>query len=271
MFALEFLNFPLSGVEFASKGTPFLNSTYSEVRPTEGVGVALAGGMVPGDLYGGVAVAYNPFVLSLKGYRSGDILVTTLPDTTSPPSEDNPPRVVDRINFGAYEGRVSAVKVFSSRFRGGISLKFIYASAGKYGWGAGGGLNAFLLYVPFNRLEVFLNVENLTSSPVLWSTGRRELAYPIVDLRLRLRTFNRSYVLFGGSYSPDGRGFNLWRDAFLTFYSSFWRLAVFGGLVEGSGRAGVSYNHSLVTFTLATSYHLDFGYSLRGDVSLAIF
>ncbi|NPA80800.1 MAG: hypothetical protein GXO29_07115 [Thermotogae bacterium] len=267
MFALEFLNFTYDVEDYISKATPFVQSVYSDVIPSRGFGVGLASGVVPGDIFGGMSLGYTPFRFSLKAYRSGEVLITTLPDTASPPSEDNPPQVIDRVRFGAYEMRGAASKDISRTLRGSVALKFIYASAGRYGWGAGGGLDASLLYSPFRILNVYVGVKNVLSSPVVWSTGRKEFALPMGDIRLRLKPTSGLSVLVGGTYSPDGRGFKPLRDGFLTLHATFWRMAVFGGFVEGTGRLGLSYATGRWRMTVGTSYHMDFGYSFVGDVS----
>ena len=270
MFALEFLNFAHNVEEFASRSEVFYSSPFNVVQPSHGFGFGVATGTVPGDLYGGISLSSPPFTLSIKAYRSGEILITTLPDTTSPPSEDNPPQVVDRVRFGAYEGKVGASRRFSDRLRGGVALKFIYAGAGRYGWGAGGGTDAFLLYSPLSFLGVYLGVRNLLSSPVVWSTGKKEFALPVADLRLRLRLYGPITAFLGGTYSPDGRGFSPLRDGFLTLRASFWRVDVYGGFVEGKGRLGFSYRHGRATLSFGTSYHYDFGYSFLGSVSISL-
>ncbi len=269
MFALEFLNFAYNVGEFASRSEVFYQSPFNPLAPGKGVGVGLASGTVPGDLFGGITLGYSPFSLSLKAYRSGDILITTLPDTSSPPSEDNPPEVVDRVKFGAYEGRVSVAKPIG-KVKLSTAVKVIYAGAGKYGRGVGGGLDASLLYSPLSRTDVYLGLYNLLTSPVVWSTGKRELALPTADLRLRLRAFGTTYLILGGEYVPDGRGFSFLRDGFLALRAEVWRLSVFGGLVEGKGRLGISYRHRGTTFSFGTSYHYDFGYSFLGSVSFGL-
>ncbi len=270
MFALEFLNFAYNVEEFSSRSEVFYSSPFNVMEPLRGIGFGVATGTVPGDLYGGLSLSSPPFTLSLKAYRSGEVLITTLPDTTSPPSEDNPPQVVDRVRFSAYEGKVGTSRRFSDRLIGALALKFIYAGAGRYGWGAGGGVDASLLYSPANFLQVYLGLKNLLSSPVVWSTGKREFALPVADLRFKLRLYGPLNLLLGGAYSPDGRGFSPIRDGFVALRTSLWRMDIYGGLVEGKGRMGLSYRHGRATFSLGASYHLDFGYSFLGGVSLSL-
>ncbi len=267
---MEFLNFAYNVEEFASRSEVFYSSPFNVMGPSRGFGFGVATGTVPGDLYGGLSFASPPFTLALKAYRSGEVLVTTLPDTTSPPSEDNPPQVVDRVRFSAYEGKVGVSRRFTDRLRGGVALKFIYAGAGRYGWGAGGGLDAALLYSTTRLLQVYFGVNNLLTSPVVWSTGKRELALPVADLRLKLALYGPLNLILGGTYSPDGRGFSPLRDGSIALRASVWRAHVYGGLVEGKGRLGLSYRHGRTTFSIGASYHIDFGYSFLGGVSLSL-
>jgi len=267
MFALEFLNFAYNVEKYVSRSEVFYQSPFNVLAPAKGVGVGLATGTVPGDVYGGLSVGYSPFSFHLKVYRSGEVLITTLPDTTAPPSEDNLPEVVDRVRFGAYEGKIGAVKPFGKKLKVAAAVKFIYAGAGKYGSGVGGGIDVAFLYSPFHLLDLYAGVKNAATSPVVWNTGKREFALPILDLRARVKVYGPTYVLFGGEYSPDGRGFSPLRDGFLSLRASFWRMDVYAGLVEGKGRLGLSYGHGRGKFSFGTSYHLDFGYSFLGSVS----
>lgn len=267
MFALEFLNFTYNVEEFASRSEVFYQSPFNAMAPGRGVGVGVATGTVPGDMYGGVSVGYSPFFLSLKFYRSGEILVTTLPDTSSPPSEDNPPEVVDRVRFGAYEGSVGAVKTLGDKVRVSANVKLIYAGAGKYGSGIGGGIDAAVLYSPFRFLDLYAKVRNVSTSPVVWNTGKREFALPLADLRARVRLYGKTYLLLGGEYSPDGRGFSPLRDGFLAVRASLWRLDLYTGIVEGMLRLGLSYTHGRGMVSFGTSYHVDFGYSFLGSIT----
>ncbi len=270
MFALEFLNFQYSVLEHSSKMTPFYKSVYGDVSATNGVGVGVSSGVVPGDLYGGLSLTYSPFFFSIKSYVSGEIPITEVSDPFSEPSEENPPYVVDRVRFRASQFSAGARKDLGKNLKASLSLKFIYASAGKYGWGAGGGADLSFLYSPFGFAGIYMKVENVLTSPVVWNTGRKEFARPLFDTRLLIRPFGKLALSTGATFSPDGRGFNIWRDGFLSLYGEFWKVALFGGWVEGMPRGGISYRHRSAVISLGASYHFDFGYSFKGDVVLKL-
>lgn len=265
MFALEFANFQYNVVEFTSKTAIFDEGPYG-LKQKNGFNFGISSGIIPGDFYGGGILSYKKFALDGVVYRSGDVLITTLPDTTKPPSYENQPKVIGRGNF--WVGKVS---FRTHRNRGdffyGFKAKIIYAKF-LNDWGSGGGFDVFGGYFGKNILT-FLAINNVLTSPVIWSTGRREFALPEGDLRVSLRK-GIIMLCFGGVFSPDGRGFKLKRDGFISLYLDARHFGIFGGFLDGFPRLGVSVKRNNYTLSVGSSYHTDFGFSFRGDFSFEI-
>ncbi len=260
MFALEFLNFAYNVKEFSAKYGVFDKGPYSVIKPSNGINAGFSGGIIPGDIYGGAMLRYNKISLEVMVFRSGDILITSLRDTAKPPE------VVDRINFwagkmGAYINIVNRDYLF-----GGINAFVLYARAGKYGWGSGTGFGVFG-GMDFGKFEIFTFLKNALTSPVVWSTGKKEFALPEIDSRVCLKVSRYIRLITGISVSPDGRGFVPSRDGYVSVAISTGMFDAFGGIVEGFPRLGTSFSYGRYSVSLGSSYHGDFGFSFRGDVS----
>ncbi len=265
MFALEFVNFQYNVVEFTSKTAIFSESPYG-LKQKDGFNLGISSGIIPGDFYGGGILSYKNSALEGVVYRSGDVLITTLPDTTRPPSSDNQPEVVGRGNFWA--GKVSfRTHRIKGDFVYGFKAKFIYAKF-LSDWGSGGGFDVFGGYFGKNILT-FVAINNVLTSPVIWSTGKREFALPEGDLRFSLRN-GIIMLTFGGVFSPDGRGFKLKRDGFVSLSLDTPYFGIFGGFLDGFPRLGIKVKRKNYSLSIGSSYQPDFGFSFRGDFAFEI-
>ncbi|MEO0139416.1 MAG: hypothetical protein ABIL16_04420 [candidate division WOR-3 bacterium] len=265
MFALEFVNFQYNVVEFTSKTAIFGESPYG-LKQKDGFNLGISSGIIPGDFYGGGILSYKSSALEGVIYRSGDVLITRLPDTTKPPSSDNQPEVIGRGNFWA--GKVSfRTQRTKGDFVYGFKGKFIYAKF-LSDWGSGGGFDVFGGYLGKNILT-FFSINNVLTSPVIWGTGKKEFALPEGDLRVSLRN-GIAMLCFGGAFSPDGRGFKLKRDGFVSLSFDTPYFAILGGFLDGFPRLGVKVKRKNYSFSLGSSYQPDFGFSFRGDFEIEL-
>ena len=258
MFALEFVNFVYDVVEFSSKIGIFHNTPFG-IKQKKGFLFGLSSGIVPGDVWGGGIVSLGGVGLEAVAYRSGELLLTTLPDTTIPPSYENQPEVVGRANF--LSGKLSLRAVWEKgEVVYGFKTKFFYAKFLNF-WGSGGGMDVFLGY--FGKIHGYAGINNVTTSPIIWNTGRRELALPELEMRLG-KDFGIPSLYFGFSYSRDGRRFIFKRDVFLSTLFDFGSFSVFGGYIDGFPRFGMEFRRDNYGFLIGSSYHTDLGFSFRG-------
>ncbi len=258
MFALEFVNFVYDVREFSSKTGVFYGTPFG-IRKNDGLLLGLSSGIVPGDIYGGGIISLRGVGLEAVAYRSGEVLITTLPDTTKPPSYENQPEVIGRANF--LSGKLSVRTVWErGKLSYGFKTKFFYAKFLNF-WGSGGGIDAFLGY--FGKFYGFLGISNTLTSLIIWNTGKRELALPEVEIRLG-KDIGIPSLYLGFRYSADGRGFILHRDAFLSASLDFGSFSVFGGYVDGFPRFGGEIKKGNYGISLGSAYHAHFGFSFRG-------
>lgn len=105
------------------------------------------------------------------------IKLTTLPDTTQPPGENNRPVVKEIVSANQLVTYLNYSRVLSPALSLGANAKIIYQSLGS-GSCFGAGLDAGLLLTPAPDLDLGLRVRNLTTSPLFWTTGTREHITP---------------------------------------------------------------------------------------------
>jgi len=269
MFAIEFLNFVYDVQEFSSKTAVFTDNPYSVVKPEKGFTVGFSSGIIPGDIYGGGIFNSGKVAIEFVGYRSGDILITQLPDTTKEPSANNPPEVVDRVNFASGKLSLRMDMFYRGPFKAGLKSNVIYSRLGSYGWGAGGGFDVFSSF-DLKRTLGYLEIKNVLTSPVIWSTGYKEFALPMADLRFGIYISENLLLSSGILYSPDGRGIKFARDGYISLAMITRYASLYGGFVEGFPRMGFKVKYRNYTLGVGTSYHADFGFSFRGDVSIKL-
>ncbi len=105
------------------------------------------------------------------------IKLTTLPDTTQPPGENNRPIVKEIVSANQLVGYFNYSRQLSPIFTLGVNTKLIYQSLGP-GSCFGMGADAGLLLTPAPGLNLGFRIRNATSSPLFWSTGKREAIIP---------------------------------------------------------------------------------------------
>lgn len=219
-------------------------------------------GVVKSDFLGGTHRS-GPEGVGLALIRHGisGILLTELPDTTRPPDEANRPEISEEVNaawwtlYFNYSRRVGRVQL-------GSNLKAIYGQMGK-GYSFGMGVDLGLRYGPTNGLVVGVRARNLTSSPLVWSTGTWEWILPRVGLGVAQRFGSTAHRLnlvvdldlnFEGL--SGGSGLELGRvgieEKLGVEYLFRDRLALRAGSYQGCLTLGVggSYNH----------YYLDYAF-----------
>jgi hypothetical protein len=115
------------------------------------------------------------------------IKLTALPDESLPMGENNRPYVVKTVSANQLVGYVSFSRVLNPYVALGGNAKLIYQglSAGSC-FGMGVDLGATL--TPMSGLDVGVRLRNISTSPLFWDTGRRELVEPAAALGLA-RTF----------------------------------------------------------------------------------
>lgn len=112
------------------------------------------------------------------------IKLTTLPDTTLPPGENNRPYTYRTVNANQFVGYVNYSRVLSPFVAVGGNGKVIWQDLGTTASCFGMGIDLGLTLTPLRNLEVGLRVRNLSTSPLFWDTGTRELITPRAALGL---------------------------------------------------------------------------------------
>jgi len=112
------------------------------------------------------------------------IKLTTLPDTSLPPGENNRPYVYRTVNANQLVGYVNYSRTLSPFVALGGNAKVIWQDLGSTASCFGMGIDLGLALTPMRDLEVGLRVRNLSTSPLFWDTGTRELITPRAALGL---------------------------------------------------------------------------------------
>ncbi|MEO0085675.1 MAG: hypothetical protein ABIK37_03495 [candidate division WOR-3 bacterium] len=112
------------------------------------------------------------------------IKLTTLPDTSLPPGENNRPYTYRTVNANQLVGYINYSRRLSPFLALGGNAKIIWQDLGGTASCFGMGLDIGLTLTPLRDLEVGLRVRNLSTSPLFWDTGHRELVTPRAALGL---------------------------------------------------------------------------------------
>ncbi len=111
----------------------------------------------------------------------GNIYLTFLADTTSPPSSDNPPIPYDTVGTEDMVFYVNAAKG-SSRFSYGANIKVFYRNLSVI-TGIGGGVDLGLV-LNMDYLIIGLAMRDFILSPMVWSNGTTEEILPKLSMGL---------------------------------------------------------------------------------------
>ena len=226
-----------------------------------------------GEIYVSTGLLYEGTVATFAGYRfpsrpyavggymvlSGGIELTTVPDTTRPPSEDNPPYVYAVANY------VASALYFSTSFRAryGISLKLLYQGI-LNDRAVGIGADAGLRWKNFGIV-----IKDFLPTILFWNSGKREIISPtviasghfrrgnlLISLGVDMNFDDRYYdrLLSIGAYSIGLRGG--------LEYS--YRMASFrAGYRDGKISMGFGIRYRNYTVDMGTFYNADLGLNYR--------
>ncbi len=184
-----------------------------------------------------------------------DIKLTTLPDTTQPPSDTNPPIIDRKVNTNHWVLYLNYGLRITAHFLLGVNAKLIYQTYGIAScFGMGVDLGATLTSLA--GLDFGLRIRNLTTSPLFWDTKTKEMISPRPGLGFA-RTFGlgRDYLLLSCEIVgnlDDGLANLQWTENIGIEYSLRQTLAARFGLY-----------HRLITLGLGLSYKrffLDYAY-----------
>ncbi len=103
---------------------------------------------------------------------------------------------ITSFNSADYAVYVTYARQSSQNFYYGVNLKLIRRNIGEY-HGTGIGFDAGLLYLPTQELFLGVNVQDVTTTLVAWSTGTNELISPTVKLGAAYRL-----SALGGVFTP---------------------------------------------------------------------
>jgi len=112
------------------------------------------------------------------------IKLTALPDSTQPPGENNRPYVYRTVSANQLVGYVNYSRTLSPFLALGGNAKVIWQDLGGTASCFGMGLDLGLVLTPLRDLDVGLRVRNLSTSPLFWDSGTRELITPRAALGL---------------------------------------------------------------------------------------
>lgn len=122
----------------------------------------------------GVAVLHN----GVPGIK-----LTTLPDTTLPPGENNRPEILKTVSANQLVGYVSYARALNPYVSLGGNAKLIYQDL-SVGSCFGMGLDLGATVTPVSDLDVGIRCRNISTSPLFWDTGTREYIEPSACLGL---------------------------------------------------------------------------------------
>ncbi len=199
------------------------------------------------------------FVSGLQSFGIGilhngipDIKLTTLPDTTQPPGENNRPYLERTVSANQLVSYINYSRILSPHFALGGNAKVIYQDLG-VGSCFGMGIDLGLVLTPGAGIDVGLRVRNASTSPLFWTTGTRELILPRPALGLN-KTFGLGQDALGLAFEVEADP----EDA--SFFHSLGLEYSFRNVLFG--RLGMLRNN--LTFGLGGRYkhfYLDYGYA----------
>lgn len=183
------------------------------------------------------------------------IKLTTLPDTTQPPSDTNQPILEREVNANQFVFYLNFGHTVSSTFRFGINAKMIYQTydvASCFGMGIDfGGIITL-----FDGFDLGLRIRNLTTSPLFWDTKTKEIIalHPALGVA-RTFTLGQDRLLLSAELESNV-------DEGLTNWQLLENIGIEYSLKQIlSVRLGLY--HQLFTFGLGASYRgffLDYAY-----------
>ncbi len=233
-------------------------------------------GMGGREIYLSMGLLYEGTGATFVGYRfpsrpyavggyvvlSGGIELTTLPDTTRPPSEDNPPYVYAVANY------MASALYFSTAFKEnyGISLKLLYQGIlddRAVGIGADAG---------FRWRNFGIVIKDFLPTVLFWNSGEKEVISPMV---IASGHFRRGNLLF--SIGTDMTFDDRYHDRLLSIgaYSIgvrggleyTYRMASFrAGYRNGKLSMGFGVRYRNYTVDIATFYTADLGLNYRASL-----
>lgn len=196
--------------------------------------------------------------LALQYISVGDIILTQLTDTTSPPSVENPPIPYDTVGTQDLVVYVNAARGNELIAYGG-NIKIFYRDLAVT-TGYGGGIDAgVVLRLP--NLHVGVAVRDFVLSPLVWSNGTKEIILPRVSLGLApvlsIESIQTDFVLacdITKRIDVDGFTVNL---GFEFGYKQliYGRMGLYGG--NYTLGAGVRYKQFSVDYAFVTHSELD--------------
>jgi hypothetical protein len=124
--------------------------------------------------HGGMSLGFG-----LQYVHTSGIKLTTLPDTTSPPGTNNIPIAYDTVGTSDMLFYVNGSKG-SDRFSYGANIKVFYRNLNAI-TGFGGGVDLGVA-LKLDHLRVGFAVRDFILSPLLWSSGRKEMILPKIAL-----------------------------------------------------------------------------------------
>lgn len=117
-----------------------------------------------------------PYSFAFMYVGAGGISITSLPDTTLPPSATNRPYKLKDESYKLFAGFGSISKAFYTNISFGATLKLAYQDMYRIkGYSAGLDFGAFYSLSDWIRLG--LKIENLIPVLTYWSSGEYELGY----------------------------------------------------------------------------------------------
>ena len=140
----------------------------------------------------GTAQRATGFGVSIIRLGLDDIPITKLPDPSQPVDallsngQRNRPYVDRFVSDAEYAVLLSIARRVSPRFAIGANLKVIRKSIGVAS-ALGAGLDAGIMVQPVSTLKVGVQIMNVTSTILTWSTGRKEYITPVLKMGLSYR------------------------------------------------------------------------------------
>jgi hypothetical protein len=112
------------------------------------------------------------------------IKLTALPNPDSPPGENNHPYVDKIVSANQLVGYFNYGRTLSPAVALGANAKIIYQNLGGTTTCFGMGIDFGLTLSPLHNLDIGWRIRNLSTSPLFWDTGTRELITPRTALGL---------------------------------------------------------------------------------------
>ncbi|MGC9110429.1 MAG: hypothetical protein ACP5JB_00980 [candidate division WOR-3 bacterium] len=136
-----------------------------------------------------------------------DIKLTTLPNPDSPPGENNRPYVYKTVNATQLVGYFNYARNLTPLMSVGGNAKIIYQDLGGTASCFGAGIDLGMNLSPLRDLNIGLLIRNLSTSPLFWNTGTRELIYPHAALGIGKKfCFTRNQLLLAVEVTTTEKG-----------------------------------------------------------------